>query len=170
MEEMIARALRGDRKAFDQLYDRFAPMALRLAGAVTGSPDLAADAVQEAFLRVYKKGGQCRSAAQFQPWFCRIVINESRRLLEKRPEVAEWESVGGTASFAEQSDLSLTVNDALNRLSPEHRTVLTLKFLLEYNDREIGEILAVPTGTVKSRVHYAKQALARELGGKEGAR
>ena len=67
METYISKALAGDHEAFARLYDAYAPEALRLSTAVTGRADLAADAVQEAFLRVYRKGYQCRG--EFKPWF-----------------------------------------------------------------------------------------------------
>ena len=78
METYISKALAGDHEAFARLYDAYAPEALRLSTAVTGRADLAADAVQEAFLRVYRKGYQCRG--EFKPWFFRIVLNESYRM------------------------------------------------------------------------------------------
>ena len=62
METEIIRALNGDREAFSWLYDRFAPSALRVATAITRSADLAQDAVQAAFLRVFRKG-RCEGSA-----------------------------------------------------------------------------------------------------------
>lgn len=170
MEKIIARALDGDREAFARVYDAYAPAALRIGKAVTGDGELAEDAVQEAFLKVYKKGRQCRDPKRFRAWFFRIVINESRRVLRAGRREVPGEVREESATFAEQSDLSVTVQAALDRLSPEHRTVLTLKFLLDYTEAEISAVLQVPLGTVKSRVHYAKRALERELGGKEDVR
>lgn len=165
MDEEIVRALHGDREAFDRLYDRFAAPALRLAVAVTRCPDLAQDAVQEAFLRVFRKGHQCRE--RFEPWFFRIVINESRRALRRQPQTVALDEETRAGWEAETSDLSAAVTAALDRLSVEHRTVLVLKFLLGYSEEEVGMILRVPVGTVKSRIHYAKKTLARLLEEKE---
>ena len=167
MGDYVARALRGDHEAFSQLYDRYGSAALRLSMAITGSPDLAADAVQEAFLRVYQKGGQYRKEAKFEPWFFRIVINESRRVLRRQPRAQELIGAGEEPSFAEQINLSVTIAAALERLSQKHRTVLVLRFLMDYSEREIASMIRKPVGTVKSRLHYAKLAMARELDGKE---
>lgn len=112
MEQIIARALAGDREAFAQVYDAYAPAALRIGKAVTGDGELAADAVQEAFLRVYKKGWQCRDPKQFRAWFFRIVINESRRVLRAGRREVQGEVWEESATFAEQSDLSVTVQAA----------------------------------------------------------
>ena len=161
MEAYIEKALRGDHEAFERLYDAYAPSALRLAASVTLRADLAADAVQEAFLRVYRKGGGFRSGADFEPWFYRIVLNESRRAARCNPFPAEE---GERAAFAEDTHLSMAVEEAFSRISPQHRAVLTLKFLLGYTEAETAKILRVPEGTVKSRIHYAKKELARILG------
>lgn len=167
MEEYVDRALAGDHQAFARLYDRYAGAALRLSTAITGNPDLAADAVQEAFLRVYRKGARFRREESFEPWFFRIVINESRRALRRQPGHSPLTGGERAASFTEETDLSIAVEQALNRLSPEHRAVLVLRFLLDRSEKEIGEILDRPVGTVKSRLHYARQALLRELEGEE---
>ncbi len=163
MEEYIPLALTGDREAFAQLYDAYAPAALRLAASVTGRTDLAEDAVQEAFLRVYKKGRQCRG--DFDPWFFRIVIHESRRALRRAPSHLPLTFEGESPSFTDACDTAASVTAALSRLTPEHRAVLTLRFLLERTEADTAAILNIPTGTVKSRVHAAKKALAQQLGG-----
>ena len=75
MEAYIVRALSGDHGAFVQLYDNFAAPALRLSIAITRRTDLAEDAVQEAFIRVFNKGYQCNKNGHFEPWFFLIVIN-----------------------------------------------------------------------------------------------
>ncbi|QNL44012.1 RNA polymerase sigma factor [Oscillibacter hominis] len=163
MEDYISDALKGDHRAFSYLYDQFAPAALRLSAAITRRQDLAEDAVQEAFLRAYRKGHQCTDPDRFRPWFFRIVINESRRILRKNLGVTALDADFPTPSFAEGSDRSLAIAEALDRLSPEHRSVLVLRFLLDLSEREISEILKKPVGTVKSRIHYAKEALAQQL-------
>lgn len=167
MEEYIVSALSGDKIAFSKLYDNFSPAALRLSTVITRNPDLAEDAVQEAFIRVYKKGYQCKTSEKFEPWFFRIVINESKRILRKYPGEVELELSYMVSSFTEQADLSIAVDLALRELSLEHRTVLVLKFLLDYSEKEIGKIINKPVGTVKSRIYYAKKALADKMSGKE---
>lgn len=166
MEDYIKKALNGDHQAFAQLYDNFAADALRLAAAVTHSPDLAADAVQEAFIRVYKKGYQCKSPDKFKPWFFRIVINESKRIAKKYSIETELDP-DCPAAAADNYDLPLAISHALGKLTWEHRSVLVLKFVMGYTENEISVILKKPLGTVKSRIHYAKKALAQKFDGKE---
>lgn len=165
METYISKALAGDHEAFARLYDAYAPEALRLSTAVTGRADLAADAVQEAFLRVYRKGYQCRG--EFKPWFFRIVLNESYRMAGQNPYPSESTDEDSAPNFSEQSDLAMTVHAALDHLSPEHRAVLVLKYLFDYTERDIAKILDIRTGTVKSRIFYARKALAKELNREE---
>lgn len=165
METYISKALAGDHEAFACLYNTYAPEALRLSTAVTGRADLAADAVQEAFLRAYRKGYQCRG--DFKPWFFRIVLNESYRMAGQNPYPAEAAVEDACISFSDQSDLTMTVHAALDRLSPEHRAVLVLKYLFDYTERDMAKILNIRTGTVKSRIFYARKALAKELNREE---
>lgn len=161
MDAYIEKALAGDHEAFAALYDRYAPEALRFSAAVTGRGDLAADAVQEAFLRVYKKGSQCRG--EFKPWFFRIVLNESYRLAKRNPYPAERTVEELQTDFTGQSDLNITIHGALDSLKAEHRAVLVLRYLLDYSEKDMAQILNVPVGTVKSRVFYARHALAQKL-------
>lgn len=162
MESYILKALEGDQEAFSRLYDTYAPSALRLAAAATGRADLAADAVQEAFVRVWRKGRQCRREESFAPWFYRIVLHESRRAARRNPFPGEPKEASD-GSFTEESHLGMTVERAMERLSPEHRTVLALRFLLGYTEQETAAILGLPVGTVKSRIHYARHALEQAL-------
>lgn len=161
MEAYIQKALAGDWDAFSRLYDEYAPSALRLAAAATGRTDLAADAVQEAFLRVWRKGRQLRGEA-FGPWFYRIVLHESRRAARRNPLPVEVRETAG-GSFTEGSDLGFAVERAMACLSPEHRTVLAVRFLLGHTEQETASILGLPLGTVKSRIHSARGALERAL-------
>lgn len=163
MDEYIFCALSGDHSAFEQLYNNFAPAALRLGVAITRNPALAEDAVQEAFVRVFKKGYQCKKERKFEPWFFRIVINESKRVLKKNPGEQELDTERFGSSFTDQTDLSLAITAALDKLSSEHRTILVLMYLMGYGEKDISEILKKPVGTVKSRIHYAKKALAKEI-------
>lgn len=167
-DDYISDALRGDHEAFLQLYDNFSARALRLSFSITRALPMAEDAVQEAFLRVYKKGRQCRRSEEFTAWFFRIVINESKRILARYPGEVELDDSYADPSFTGQSELSAAVSAAMDSLSQEHRVVLTLKFLLDHSEADIAKMIKKPIGTVKSRLHYAKKALAREMEPNEG--
>lgn len=128
VEDYITKALAGDHQAFCLLYDHFSADALRLAAAITRSNDMAADAVQESFLRVYKKGYQCKSPDSFRPWFFKIVVNESKRLLKKHPLETELNEDYQSPGNSITPEFHLILSDALSKLSWEHRSALVLKF------------------------------------------
>lgn len=167
MEQYILDALRGDHDAFMQLYEQLGERALRLSMSITKNRQLAEDAVQDAFLRVYRKGHQFKETEAFEPWFFRIVINESKRVIKKTPQEAELPfELGTVSSFTGEINLKAMVSQVMSCMSEEQRTLLTLKFVFEYTEREIAEVLQIPQGTVKSRLYYAKRSIAKIL--KEG--
>lgn len=85
----------------------------------------------------------------------------------QNPYPSESVDEDSSSSFSEQSNLAMTVHAALDHLSPEHRAVLVLKYLFDYTERDIAKILDIRTGTVKSRIFYARKALAKELNREE---
>lgn len=164
MQAYIQKALHGDPDAFLQLYDQYAAQALRLATSITNHPADAADAVQEAFIRVFKKGRQCKGA--FEPWFFRIVIHESRRILKKSGRVLPYGAdlpPGRHADLAAQQDTAIQIAAAMEQLKEEQRLLLTLRYYMDYSEKDIAAIVNIPQGTVKSRLFYAKQALRQLL-------
>lgn len=168
MEKYILDALGGDHDAFMRLYEQFGERALRLSMSITKNRQLAEDAVQDAFLRVYRKGHQFKATEVFEPWFFRIVINESKRIIKKNPQESELLADFGTvSSFTGEINLKAMVSQLMSCLSEDQRTILTLKFVFEYTEREIAEVLQVPQGTVKSRLYYAKKEMAKMLKGGE---
>lgn len=167
VEKYILNALQGDNEAFMELYNQFGERALRLSMSITRDRQLAEDAVQVAFLRVYRKGHQFKTTEKFEPWFFRIVINESKRLIKKKPQEMELPiDFGSATSFTGEINLREMVSQVMSSLSEEQRTILSLKFVSEYTEKEIAQILRIPLGTVKSRLHYAKKSMANIL--KEG--
>lgn len=116
------------------------------------------DAVQEALLRAWSRLDGLREERYFETWLIRILINECRRLARRRPDVAElpenlpaWES-------------SNAVMDALRALPPKHRIAVELHYVEGYSVREIAELLRLPEGTVKWRLHQGRALLRTELG------
>lgn len=167
MKDYIASALQGDRDAFSLLYISYAQSALRVSMAITKNPSLAADAVQEAFIRAYRKGHQRLDDKDFEPWFYRIVINESKRILKKRYDYAELTHEIPVPDKTRDSDLSISIAAAIDKLPVKFREVLSLKYLLDYTDTDIAKTLKKPVATIRSRIYYGKKAL-KELLTSEG--
>jgi len=167
--ELATRARGGDRVAFGQLVERFAPQARRVARAVLQDPHDAYDAAQDAFLAALVKLDQYDPRRPFGPWLMRIVANAAtdrrRRRTVRQVEPLAPELTGGGPRpdrEAEQSALGDRLRAALAEL-PERRRIAVVLFDVEgYSHSEIAQILGIPEGTVRSEVFHARRRL-REL-------
>ncbi|MFN8519906.1 MAG: RNA polymerase sigma factor [Chloroflexota bacterium] len=133
----------------------------RLAAAIVG-PDDAADVVQEALVEAWRHLGSVRDPDRLEAWFRSIVINRCRNVLRtrgRRPRTTPIQPDAAGMGAADAPEESVVVREALDqafgRLSPEHRTVLALRYTLDLPLVEIARTLRVPEGTVKSRLHAA---------------
>jgi RNA polymerase sigma-70 factor (ECF subfamily) len=138
----------------------------RVARAVLGDPDEADDAAQDAFLATLLKLRQYDPQRPFGPWLMRIAANAAadrrRRRKVRRAEPLELHAIpGGTAPDAETERrvLALKLRQALAQL-PERRRIAVVLFDVEgYSHAEIGSILGIPEGTVRSEVFHARRTL-----------
>lgn len=131
-----------------------------------GSRDEAADAVQEAFLRAWRRLEGFRGDALFSTWLYRICVNAAHDQRARRtPEVAEVEDLLADPRdrFAER-ELSDELGRALDALDESQRTVVVLYDVLGCSYAEIAEITGSAEGTVKSRLFRGRSELARRLG------
>ena len=163
---LVARAQAGDRTAFGVLVDRYAPSVRRVTRAVLNDPDDADDAAQDAFLAAMVKLKQFDPARPFGPWLARIAVNAAtdrrRRRAVRRAEPLESHMRAGGALPDADTDrraLGWRLRQALAEL-PERRRMAVVLFDVEgYTHAEIGEILGLPEGTVRSEVFHARRAL-----------
>ncbi len=176
-DALLARVAGGDGAAFDALYARYAPVAARVARSILGEAALAEDAVQEAFLTVW------RHAARYDPargsvdaWLLTIVrhcaINVYRRRHADRwvdlAALAQTSDGSDTHDLAHQRATAHVVRGALGRLPAAQRATLTLAYGGGYSQAEIARAQGVPLGTVKGRVRLGLRTLRRQLEGPEG--
>jgi RNA polymerase sigma-70 factor (ECF subfamily) len=178
---LIAACRAGETEAYGVLVrryqDRLYPTVLRLTGCAEDAHDL----LQETFLRAYEKLGRFHGDSSFYTWVYRIAVNlalSGRR--RKRPMLR----LGGSArpgrdeapaeppADPRESDPSLPleraerermVQDALNALAPDHRTVVVMKEYDGLRYEEIAAMLEIPVGTVRSRLHRARCELRERL-------
>ena len=154
----------------EALYRSHWPRAYRAAYLVVQDQAAAEDIAQEAFLAAVRTLHRFDLRRPFGPWLHRIVVNRAidwTRARTLRREVgadalpavpAAPESAAARRSFSED------VTGALGSLSPEHRAVIVLRYLLEYTPGEIAGLLDLPRGTVNSRLRRGLDELARGLG------
>jgi len=174
--ELVARTLAGERAAFGELVERYAPQARRVARAVLGDADEADDAAQDGFLSALVKLGQYDARRPFGPWLMRIVANAAtdrrRRRQVRRVEPLDPGLVGGGPrpdADAVRSELGERLRAALAELPPRRRTAVVLFDVEGYSHAEIAGMLGIPEGTVRSEVFHARRRLRALLADWKGA-
>lgn len=179
LDELVERAKAGDRPAFDELLVAMRPRALAAALRVLHNRDDAEDAVQDAFLKVWRCLAAFEGRSSFSTWIHRIVTNSSLDLLRKtssRSETVErTDSQEATATDGEPSneqtpesdlceyEVQMLVRAAVATLPAAHRQAVELREFEDYSYQEMAEIIQCPVGTVMSRLHHARHKLADEL-------
>jgi RNA polymerase sigma-70 factor, ECF subfamily len=168
--QLVYRARKGDEVAFGMLVERYQRPAYAVALSVTGRHEDAEDAAQEAFLVALDRLDECRSPERFAGWLMTIVRNRSKNLI-RRESLRETDQVPpGARSFAptpdvaaEAAELRDLLEKALNELPEVQRQIVLLHDLEGWKHREIAERLDLPSGTVRSHLHFARKALRHAL-------
>jgi RNA polymerase sigma-70 factor (ECF subfamily) len=163
LEPLVARVQRGDREAFETLFHATHRLARKIAHSVVG-PQLVDDAVQESYLLVFRKLPQLQDPAAFRGWLSRLVLHVCYRLARQQSETSDISEQEIPSDDQSEELLSaLQLRQALARLTPRDREILILRELLELSYEEVGYALDLPVGTVRSRLHKARQHLAERL-------
>ena len=179
-EQLMGRVQADDIRAFEQLYDRYAMRAFRIARSVCRDSGRAEDAVQEGFMCVWRgRMGYRPTTSSFKTWAMQIIryraIDSSRRE-GSRPPVAEPtgdEAEPASASVAEQvlaSSEAQALRASLQRLPEAQSEVIALAFFGEMTHSEIAQQLSLPPGTVKGRMRLGLEKLREEMQSLEGRR
>ncbi|MEP7290423.1 MAG: sigma-70 family RNA polymerase sigma factor [Chloroflexota bacterium] len=171
----IARLRRGDMGGLESLMEAYQVKAVRTAYLITRDRAAAEDIVQSAFVRVYERIHQFNPDRPFEPYFLRIVINDavkaasrSQRVVSIDAEVGESDvtlaellpdPTPDPADEAERLEIQRAVWEAMEKLTPKQRAVAVLRYALGYSEAEIAQSLTLPAGTIKWRLHAARQRL-----------
>ena len=165
------RARQGDLGAFEELMHARIDAIYRLSFAIVGDEADARDATQETFIAAWRRIRELRDPERFDAWLQRIAVNSARMTLRARGRRRVREiPAGDVTTLAAAADRSLPVRSdadllgaALDRLPADQRAILALHHLEGHAVAELAEILAIPAGTVKSRLHTARRALQDAL-------
>jgi RNA polymerase sigma-70 factor (ECF subfamily) len=173
-ERLIQAYLGGDADAFATLVRRHEATVYRLCLRVLGDADDAADAAQDALVLVARKLGTFRGDARFTTWLHRVTMNvcyDYLRAAKRRPAVRRLDDERAPAELgdplpdhADAVAMRRDVSAALALVPTEFRVALVLADAEDLPYDEIARVLDVPVGTVKSRVHRGRIALARAMG------
>lgn len=170
----VRRLQRGDTDAFEILVRRHEKAIFNLVYRMVGDYDDAAETSQEVFLSAFRAIGQFRGEANFSTWLYRIALNhattrrKSTHLRQKRlapidgSELVDDRQLG-PAETLEKKQIRQRVQHALSELEPEDAAVILLRDLQDIPYEDVAQMLKVPVGTVKSRLHRARQALKARL-------
>jgi RNA polymerase sigma-70 factor (ECF subfamily) len=178
---LVAQAQAGDTQAFAELVRRYERKIYRLAKNITQNDEDAEDVLQDAFLKAYEHLSGFQGQSKFYTWIVRIAVNEALMKLRKRKgdrfvsldepidtgeeevkrEVAVWE--GNPEQQYSQEELQRILNEAVQELKPDFRTVFTLRDIEELSTEETAETLGISIPAVKSRLLRARLALREKL-------
>lgn len=180
-EELLARHQAGENGSFSEIVDRYAPELYRFLARFTGNAAAAEDLLQETFLQVHQSAERFDQSRRLRPWLFTIAANKARdwlRSQRRRTEVSLDADVGRqgeeSVTFAEifhgndalpedilgHAEQLELVRRAIEQLPPALRQVLLLGYFQQLPYKEIAEIVGVPVGTVKSRLHTALKRFA----------
>lgn len=178
---LVRQAQEGDAEAFDQLARKYRERLYAILYNLTANREDAADLTQEVLVKAFRSINRFGGRSSFFTWLYRITVNTAFSYLKRSrrhrffsfedltPEFASDPAIealtdgSGSDRNLLASELQEKLNEALQKLSPKHRTVVVLFEIEGLSHQEIAEISGTSVGTVRSRLHYAKQQLQGHL-------
>lgn len=172
-EQLVSRALDGDNKAFEEIYERHRHKVFKVAYGMTRNQEDALDVVQDTFVKAHRSLVRFEGRASIGTWLCQIAAHQAidlgrRRKVRKAESLEEGLVKGGApgsapADQAQASELQAALDLALSELSEKHRTVFVLYSVKGLSYKEIAAALEISIGTVMSRLFYARKNLQNRL-------
>lgn len=168
--DLVEAVLDGRRSAYRVLVERHEDALFRRAVSILGDADLAADMVQETFVRAYERLAECSDPARFGGWVYRALRNRcyddlraARRRSRPLSAVAQLAAADDPGDDLERQRMRGTIQDALDRLSPLLREAFVLKHVDGFNYDEMQEMAGVSKSALKMRVKRAREELETML-------
>ncbi len=180
-QELVARAQRGDQKAFGLLVSKYQRKLARLLSRLIRDPAEVEDVAQETFIKAYRALGSFRGDSAFYTWLYRIGINTAKNYLVSQGRRAPTRTDFDTEEaegFEEgellrdintpervlfSKEIGATVNSAMEALPEELRTAIVLREIEGMSYEDIAKMMDCPIGTVRSRIFRAREAVAEKL-------
>jgi RNA polymerase sigma-70 factor (ECF subfamily) len=180
VKKRIKQVKKGDQNAFGEIVELYKDRVYHVCFRMLGNKQEAEDAAQEAFIRAYMNISSFNQDLKFSTWIFRIATNLCiDRIRKKKPDYYLDAEVAGTdgltmysqiASDAplpekelESQELQETIQQEILKLPEKYRSAIVLKYIEELSLNEISEILDLPLGTVKTRIHRGREALRKQL-------
>ncbi|MBD7983745.1 RNA polymerase sigma factor SigW [Sporosarcina sp. Sa2YVA2] len=181
VNKRINQVLKGNQEAFEEIVTLFQQRLYQVCYRMLGNAQEAEDIAQEAFVRAYVNIHTYDQKRKFSTWLYRIATNLCiDRIRKKKPDYYLDATVPGTDGLNMYSQIAATgdlpeeeiermetqdrVQYEISRLPDKYRTVIILRYMEELPLQEISDILELPLGTVKTRVHRGREALRKQMG------
>lgn len=171
--ELISKAKKGDETAFYQLVQANKRQVRATVIGMLGDSAIADDVAQEVFIRFYKSLANFKGDAKLSSYLTRIAINLSLNEIKRQKRNRKWFSflqkdeytlqIEDKSANPEKQDTKDLVQQALQLLEPDFRTIVVLRMMEGYSTKETAEILQIPMGTVGSRLLRAQKKLKKIL-------
>ena len=180
-QQLVERAQRGDKRAFELLVSKYQRKLGRLLSRFVRDAAEVEDVTQEAFIKAYRALPSFRGESAFYTWLYRIGINTAKNYLvalgrraptttgfdneeaEGFEDAEQLRDASTPESELEGKEIAATVNHAMDALPPDLRTAITLREIEGLSYEEIASVMNCPVGTVRSRIFRARDAIAAEL-------
>lgn len=180
VKKRIKQVLKGDQDAFGEIVELYKDKVFQLCYRILGNRQEAEDIAQEAFIRAYVNISSFKTHLKFSTWIYRIATNLCiDRIRKKKPDYYLDAEVPGTEGLNmysqvaagtdlpekefESMELQEVIQAEISKLPEKYRSVIVLKYIEELSLNEISEILDLPLGTVKTRIHRGREALRQQL-------
>lgn len=165
----VRECLAGDPQAFAALVEQYEKPVYNLALRMLRNSEDARDIAQSVFMKAFQSLSSYDPQYKFYSWIYRMAINESLNILRVRGRAAGpvderlAEDCAGPSELLADEQRRDVVLEAVDRLKPEHRAVIVLRYFVDRNYEDMGEILGIDAKTVKSRLYTARQLLKDQL-------
>ncbi len=170
-EALVARIAQGDRLAMQVLYARRHVQVYRFVLRLVRNEAVAEDLISDVFLDVWRQAGRFQGRSAVTTWLLGIARFKALSALRKRPEApleddavdAIEDEADDPSTVLQKKDKGEVLRRCLMALSPEHREIIDLVYYHEKSVEEVGEIVGIPEGTVKTRMFHARKKLGELL-------
>jgi RNA polymerase sigma-70 factor (ECF subfamily) len=164
---LVLRCQIGDKEALAEIIDRYQAPLRYFLSRLSGNPEMAEDIFQDTWLTVISRICSLKKLDAFSTWLYRIARNKVYQQLRRKKMLSRLDKNITAVNNVEDDIFSpedaVKIHRCLKELQPEHREVLMLRFLEQMSYNQISDVTNCSLGTVKSRIHYAKLALKKEM-------
>jgi RNA polymerase sigma-70 factor (ECF subfamily) len=164
---LILRCQIGDKDALAELIERYEAPLRYFISRLSAEPETAEDIFQDTWLTVIRRIYSLKKTEAFSTWLYRIARNKVYQRFRRKRKLFELNENIADPDYTENDVFSIEdaakIHRCLKELLPEYREVLMLRFLEQMSYEQISQVINCRLGTVKSRIHYAKLALKKEM-------